>query len=249
MRTKFDFDNIVYINRDIDVERKDYIEKQLDTYGVSAKRFEAISSNFDDYCHDWRDFYRTVQTTKHYYDDPLLSAGEIGCLLSHMECLRLYGENDLIVLEDDLDFSPIDHWNFTFSEFLSKLGEEVEILQMVKYHQYTPINVRKLVIGQDRGHWGTAAYYIKSSLVKKILAEYYVDGKWMISKMQCFWDRRTADAILYSFASAYTCMLFSLRQEGTSTINDQFNPGVESGQYIMQYFNNNTITLGSYFRL
>lgn len=249
MSSKFDFDNIVYINRDIDVDRKDYIEKQLDTYQVKAKRFEAVSSNFDDYCHDWRDYYRTTQTTQYYYEDPLLSTGEVGCLLSHLECIRLYGENDLIVLEDDLDFSTIDYWNFKFSEFLPNLGEDVEILQMVKYHAYTPVMVRKLVIGEYRGNWGTAAYYIKSSLAKKIVSEYYIDGKWMISKMPCFWTRKTADAILYSYPGAYTCMLFSLRQEGTSTINNVYNPSAEAGAHILHFFRTNTIDLKTYFYL
>ena len=250
MRRKLDFNNIVYINRDIDRERKDYIEKQLSAFRVSAKRFEAVSSNFDDYCHDWRDFVREKQSTRYYYEDPLLSNGEIGCLLSHMECLRLYGDNDLIVLEDDLDFSPIEYWNFSFSEFLSKLDPDVEILQMVKYHAYTPIRVRKLVIGNEGGgNWGTAAYYIKSSLAKRIVDECYIDGKWMISKMKCSWPRKTADAILYSFSDAYTCMLFSLRQEGNSTINDVYNPSLEAGARIMKHFRDNNIDLNSYFYL
>ena len=248
MRKKFDFDNIVYINRNIDIERKGYIEKQLRFYNVFAKRFEAVSSNFDDYCHDWRDFVREKQSSRYYYEDPLLSNGEIGCLLSHMECLRIYGDRDLIVLEDDLDFSPIDYWGFTFSEFLTALSQDVQILQMVKYHAYTPIKVRKFAIGNEGGgNWGTAAYYIKSTLAKKIVSECYIDGKWMISKMKCSWPRKTADAILYSYTDPYTCMLFSLRQEGNSTINDVYNPSLEAGARIMKYFRDNEITLKSYF--
>lgn len=246
--SKIDFDNIVYINRDIDFDRKTLMEYQFKKYGVEAKRFNAISSNFDQYSSDYVDILRANPLPGHFYDNIMLSSAEIGCLLSHLECIRLYGDKDLIVLEDDADLSTSEHWNFNLSDIFSKLQDDVEILQMVKYAAYYPVKVKKLKIGNEEGgNWGTAAYLIKSSLSKKIVSEYYVDGKWQILKMPCLWNRKTADAILYSFDGAYTCTLFSLAQYGKSTINPDFNPSLSAAAHISNYFNNNKISIEDYF--
>lgn len=248
MASNIDFQNFVYINRDIDIDRRMYMESQFEKYSVKAERFNAVSANFDNYSSDWRHLLKKENSNVVFYEDPLLSMGEIGCLLSHLEVIRLYGHEDLIVCEDDLDISTSDRWNFKLSEFLNKLSDKVEILQMVKYNGYKPINVRKLVIGdQEGGNWGTAAYYIKPSLSQKIVSDYYVDGKWQIADIKCSWTRKTADAVLYSFDTAYTCTIFSLAQEGNSTINLELNPSLAIAKKINDYFRRAKVSLENYF--
>ena len=248
MTNNIDFQNFVYINRDIDIDRKKYMENQFDKYSIKAQRFNAVSDNFDNYSSDWKHLLREEDYDGLFYENPLLSMGEIGCLLSHLEVLRLHGHKELIVCEDDLDISTSDQWNFKLSEFLNKLNENVEILQMVKFDGYRPINVKKLVIGQQNGgNWGTAAYYIKPSLSNKIVSDYYIDGKWQLTKIKCSWPRKTADAVLYSFDTAYTCTIFSLAQEGDSTINIGFNPSLSIAKQIHNYFQTNRVSLENYF--
>jgi len=245
--TKIDFDNIVYINRDIDIERKQYIENQCLNLGIIIKRFSAVHDNFDAYSNDWKSFLRPEDFSGFFYDHPLLSKGEIGCLLSHLEVIRLYGKKDLIVFEDDVNLIVSNSWNFKLSDFFSLLNNEIEILQMVKYNSFYPVNVKKLKIGNDNGgNWGTAAYYIKKELSKKIIDNYYIDNKWNFSKLPCDWNRKTADAVLYSFGNAYTCTLFSLADFGTSTINGVFNPSTSIGSSVTKFFNNK-VSLGDYF--
>lgn len=245
---KIDFKNIIYINRDIDINRKRYMESNFSKYNISAIRYSAISSNFDNYSHDWEKVARKNDPSNVFYDDELLSTGEVGCLLSHLEVIRLYGHEDLIICEDDLDISTLEKWNFRLSKFISMLKDDVQILQMVKYNAYVPIHVKKLIIGDEGGgNWGTAAYYIKSSLSKKIVEEYYVDGKWQLSKFKSNWHRNAADAVLYSFDGAYTCTLFALAQNNESTINHFANPSLESAVLIRNYFDNNVFYIEDYF--
>lgn len=208
--SNIDIKNIVYINLDRDIDRRVSIERQLKDNGLSAQRFSAISNNFDKYSRDWEeifepDFKDLVQTER-------LSEGEIGCLLSHLEVIRLYGSEDMLVLEDDVDLSVSKFWNFSLSELLSNLPADAKVVQLVKYKAYSPINVKKLVVGnQDGGSWGTPAYVIKSDFSKYLVDNYFIDGKWEISRMPADWNRKTIDAILYSFGNAYTTTILSLK--------------------------------------
>jgi hypothetical protein len=230
---------MVYINQDIDIDRKSYMENQINFYNANIKRFSAISSDFDNYCSDWREIIIDENTPKPFYNYPKLSKPEIGCLLSHLECIRIFGKKDLIVFEDDVDFSVCEYWDFTLFDLLKNIDNNIKILQMVKFFNYEPIEIKKLKVSHENGgNWGTAAYYIKKELSNKIVKDYYINEKWNISKIKCDWVRKTADAALYSFDDAYTCTIFSLRQGGDSTIHGEFNPSNTIGKDISDFLKN-----------
>ena len=71
--------HIFYINLNRRTDRKEEIEKELDNFGLTYERFEAIEDNF----------------------------GAVGCGLSHIEVLKIARDRNyenIIILEDDFTF-------------------------------------------------------------------------------------------------------------------------------------------------
>jgi len=75
-----DIKHAFYINLTSRPDRKQHVEKQLNTIGIKAERFDAIQ----------------------------LQNGAIGCSMSHLKCLEKAKENGLpyvLIVEDDITFT------------------------------------------------------------------------------------------------------------------------------------------------
>ena len=74
-----DITNAFYINLESRTDRKEHVEKQLNTIGIKAERFNAVK----------------------------LPNGALGCSISHLKCLELAIERNLshvLIVEDDIEF-------------------------------------------------------------------------------------------------------------------------------------------------
>lgn len=227
---------------DIATERKESIEMQMNKYNANISRYSGITKDFDIYSHDWKSMLSEGDPYATDYDSPYLSIPEIGCLLSHLEVIRLYGNNGLVVFEDDIDLSTSELWNFSLNEFISEIPNDVSIMQMVKGNKYSPAFIERYSFDDS---WGTGAYYISPELSKKIVNEYFIDGKWIISTLPCKWHRKAIDAVLYSFDNAYTCTLFSWLNQGSYICKR--DSGVHIGEKILEHLKTLSLTLDFYF--
>lgn len=240
---KFNFANMVYINIDVATERNQSMQNQIKKYNANISRYSGITDNFDNYSHDWSLLLTKKDPYVTDYDSKYLSVPEIGCLLSHLEVIRIYGEKDLVVFEDDVDLSTSDLWCFSLKDFVNKIPKNVNILQMVKGNKYSPGFVKKYMFDDS---WGTGSYYISANLSKEIVEKYFVNGKWNISEMPCKWHRKAIDAVLYSFDNSYSCTLFSWLDQG-SYISKR-DSSIHIGTQILQYLNTLDLTLDFYFQ-
>ena len=159
----FTMDNIIYINLEKRVDRREHIENELNKFQLNFERFEAI------------------------YND----SGILGCTKSHLEVLKLakkHGWKSVLILEDDFTFlvsreefeyeitqllnSKVDYdvcmlaYNLTESEvsnydFLLKVREaQTASAYIVKDHYYDVIiNLYEEAVpllGQTGEHWNYA---------------------------------------------------------------------------------------------
>jgi len=88
-----DIKNIYYINLESRVDRKKFIEKQMENLGLNVTRFNAI---------------------KHHI-------GAIGCSLSHLQLLKFAKEQNfdhILILEDDIHFLKPDLFVSNIDNFL-----------------------------------------------------------------------------------------------------------------------------------
>lgn len=195
------FDNVVYLNRDIDIARKEKTESQLTKYGIEATRFSAITENLQEF-------------VGHPLNDLRINLAQISCLVSHLEIIRTYGlDLPLVVFEDDIDLSTVDYWDFTFEQLLAEIPEAVGIVQLF----YFPASKQATAVPWIAGYFGTAAYFIRPWYAKQLVANWYSDGKWNIKGMPSRYVQPLADSVLYTPGPSLSLSLFSTRKE-VSTI-------------------------------
>ncbi len=91
-----DIKNIVYINLQFREDRKEHIEKQLNTIGfTNFQRFNAVN----------------------------LQSGALGCSMSHLKCINLAKKNNwdhILICEDDTEFLNPDFLKKQLNLFLEK---------------------------------------------------------------------------------------------------------------------------------
>lgn len=243
--SKINIGKTVYINRDVDTHRNVFMLKQLEELGISAERFAGIDKDFDKYSSDWQNFLNEESPDNPDYGSEKLSWGEIGCLLSHLEVVRTYSEDGLLVLEDDVDLSVANSWQFSLDELVLEFNkkENAGILQLTRYPALIPIKI--LQHDHSRGFFGTAAYYALPNFTKKIVDEAFVDGKWKIERLRSKWHRKTADSVMYSYGNAYSCLALSITPLFDSVILEDRDKSSNQifGPRINKILSNNNIHL------
>lgn len=146
---------IVYINLDSSPERKEHIIKNFSDYGITNyERFSGLVA-------------RKSKNRK-------MRPPEYGCMMSHLRIIEKFyksGEDQIIIVEDDIDVSSIENWDFTWKELMAALPE-FEILQLVRNRDEEPRASLKVWDTEDRG---TGAYLITRGYAKKVLDIYRKD--------------------------------------------------------------------------
>lgn len=138
---------IYYINLEEATERNSMMLAQLEKYNITNfERFNAVR----------------FKESRHR----ILNPSEFGCLSSHVEIIRRIadGTDDYaIVLEDDIDLSAIEQWDFTWDELMSHLPD-FGILQLMRnqVNQFDGVSIKEW----DSNDRSTAAYLITKSYAK-----------------------------------------------------------------------------------
>lgn len=186
------FNNTVYLNRDQDVDRRTNTETQLIHHGITPVRFGALNEDLQKYV------VEPLNTVN-------LSFGQASCLISHLEIIRRYGDQELIVFEDDIDLSTADYWGDSLKNILSCVDESIGIVQLYAFPTFDPI----LPKWWKPSIFGTGAYFIKPWYAKKLVETGYRDGKWEIKLFPSKYVQHVADSVLYSSTPTVSLTLFS----------------------------------------
>jgi hypothetical protein len=149
----------------------------------SVDRRNNLKRQFENY--EIKDLIPHIFKRYHEYDYKL--SGEFVCDLhenskgpvtSHIKAIKNWYDstNDeyAFFCEDDLSLEPVSYWNFTWNEFLSSLPSDWECVQLTWVKAYkVNIELRERLADD----WNAAAYLIKRDYAKKLIDNYYVDGK------------------------------------------------------------------------
>jgi len=116
MESMEDIKHAFYINLASRPDRKQHVESQLNTLGISAERFNAIK----------------------------LANGALGCSMSHLKCLETAKANSwphVLIIEDDIKFLKPDVFKTQLNLFLSKhKGWDVVLIGGNNVPPYTKID-------------------------------------------------------------------------------------------------------------
>lgn len=201
---------IKYINLDRHATRRSFMEENFKKYNITNyERFSAISP----------------EATLNRY----LNKNEMGCMMSHLSIISDFYKNSreetMIIMEDDVDISSIDNWDFSWSEFINAMPN-FEILQIVRNQEHQLYAKLKKWEWSDKS---TAAYVITRGYAEKVSRLYAISPtlrKFPHLFQEPGWPHKNhvgpvADYSLYkNFATWSTCIFkqtLNLESEWSST--------------------------------
>lgn len=153
-------------------DRRQIMREQFEKYGITnyhfflSERYEKIKSNF-------RVDYHFSPSKGNL---PWNAESMHGSVITHLENMRQWyittNEPYAIFMDDDLDFSTSEYWNFTLKEFIDHLPPEWEAVQLIRCQQppgqFGP-DAEDTQLKLFWGRWWGAAFLMKRSYVRKVI--------------------------------------------------------------------------------
>ena len=222
---------VYYINMDKNPDRKEFMETQLKKYTTSFTRIRgfngyAITNLKKD----------TVDNIEFTCDYDNMSKGEIGCTMSHLLSIKKAYDNGneyALVVEDDILLNLLPILDVTIKELVENAPNDWEIIKLCcirnPHENNKPVKEYKkfkYYIEQtyEYNTWGTQAYIIKKSAMKKIM-DYALVSKDKISFHihNKNYKMGAADFFIYGPVKTYNllpCIIFTDNITFNSTIHD-----------------------------
>jgi hypothetical protein len=180
-------------------DRRDYMSSEFAKHGIYDIKFHQYeryeNSNVKAFC------------------DPMIEKYWIdkGTTTSHLLTIKSWFENtdeDVgIFFEDDVDFTTIQHWNFTFQEFIERMGTKWGALQLSIVHEGQPNMVPRKREQQDHG---LQCYMIKRKYASKLVKFYFNQGDDTIYyRMPVGAALSLENGVLWGFDRVFTFSLFN----------------------------------------
>lgn len=201
---------VYYLNLDGQPERKEYMESQLKYWEIeNYTRISAYDGREDD----------LSEIVKGRYPENMTS-GEIGCTTSHLKAINHWMNTSdspyAIFMEDDVDLDTVRFWNFTWTEFASKLPYDWDVIQLaiictgdihIKLH-------RRFI-----NDFSTACYMITRHHAEKLIKHHIRGDKYKLDNGVK--PRAVADDLVYNSGLTYAIPLFLYKVELGSSIHPE----------------------------
>ena len=153
---------VFYINRDVDVRRRERIELALSEIGLSAERVSGIEG------------YELPDKLRDYYDFSM-PPGETGCSASHLTAASKILDQNLpwaVVLEDDA--RPTMAFQETVNEAVSSAPLDWDIIRLVRASKWATHTVARMTKGKRLVRYskippGAAGLIVSAAGARKLL--------------------------------------------------------------------------------
>ena len=205
-------------------DRANYMTHQFDNLGcgvVSFHQYERYeNSNVKAFCDE---------IIEPYWIDK-------GTTTSHLLTIKSWLENSNddvgIFFEDDVDLSTVEYWNFTFEEFIERMGTKWGALQLGLVHESSPNMTPRKREQQDHG---LQCYMLKRKYATKLVKFYFDQGDDTIDyRMPVGAALSLENAVLWGFDRVYTFPLFNHNVKQFTSKNI-FNPDAQVDASVRSY--------------
>ena len=201
---------IYWLNLDADENRRFYMEEQFKYWQVENHvRIAGYDAREDD----------PSEHLKGRVPDSV-SPAELGCCMSHLKAIRhFYEETDdeyCMILEDDVDFSTVKHWNFTWHEFFGLLPYDWDCVQMTAI---TTGDIHVKLHHKFINDFSAAAYLISRHHAAKILKHHVRGDKYKLDNGVK--PRAVSEDTILESGKTYTIPLFLYNLDFNSTIHQE----------------------------
>lgn len=135
-------DNVYYINLDSRTDRKQAVEKELNTMGWKYNRFSAIKNK----------------------------NGRIGCSMSHLQLIKMAKEKDLpyiVIIEDDIHFTKPKWYNEKLGELLKEFSDYDVVL--LAGNLRNPVKKVADTVLQIKKSWTTTGYIVQKHYYQTLI--------------------------------------------------------------------------------
>ena len=154
---------IHYISLEESVDRRKNLENWFNSHKIT-NYVPHIFKRFEKYNH----------TVVGNLVDRLAEEGK-GSITSHLSLLKKlydnYNDEYFFVTEDDISLEPIQHWNFTWTEFVDSLPTDWNCVQLSVIREY---HCDQFYFTHRKSHdWLAASYLIKREHIKYLLDKHY----------------------------------------------------------------------------
>ena len=164
------FPHIYYTNVDRKVDRKQYMESQFDSLGLSYTRVEMLScpkdgppknfldnltGTYPDNCSQWINWYGSL-------------------LFDFFEEWLTTNEEYLLFMEDDYDLSLIKNWHFTWKEFMDRVPYDWDCIQL----GFESPDIIPFYLHPTRPQYSLGPSLLRRDYVEKLVSLHKPSGKY-----------------------------------------------------------------------
>jgi GR25 family glycosyltransferase involved in LPS biosynthesis len=158
-----------------------------------------------------------------------LNDGTKGCCVSHLKMIKEWYNNTdeeyAFFCEDDLSLETIDYWDFTWNEFIEKIPDDAECVQLLTIRNHYDTFEMRSRYWDD---WGATAYILTRNGAKKIIDSYIFEDVYSL-EVPNKEIMPLIENIIFSFVNTYTIPLFVENVSFKSTFENQ-DDDVKGGQ-------------------
>ena len=218
------FGPIYYLNLDGQPERKEYMESQFKYWDIeNYTRISAYDGREDD----------LGDIVYGRYPENITS-GELGCITSHLKAIKHWMETSdspyAVIMEDDCMLDIAKYWNFTWTDFYSKLPYDWDVVQLAIISTGdVHVSLHKRFVND----FSTACYIINRHHAEKLLRHHVRGEKYRLDNGVK--PRPVADDLIYNSGNTYSIPILLYKIELGSTIHpehiDAFHKGNHNGIY------------------
>jgi len=211
------FPKVYYISLEESIGRRKNIDSQFGEYQI--KPTPIISKRFK---------YSNDIVCGKYLDQ--LLPGTIGCAVSHLKAIKHWYTHTIddygFFCEDDLSLETVKYWDFTWQEFVDKLPEDWECVQLTYLREGGDIPSLELK-PREWNDWSVTAYIINREYAKKII-DSYCDGSAYKLELKDSDVMPLVETLFYSLGKVYSVPLFVEDCSGGTTFveSEHHNPSL-----------------------
>jgi FkbM family methyltransferase len=197
--------SIYYITLDESVDRQTELERQFQEYGISPVSIK--SKRFKD--------SQDKVSGKYAYQ---LNDGTKGCCISHLKAIKEWYENTEedygFFCEDDLSLETVQYWNFNWEQFVEKIPEDAECVQLFTIRDnFDTFSLRE----RYWDDWGVSAYILTRDYAKKIIDTYIKGDEYVLEIPNQDIMPLIENILFASVGKSYTIPLFVENTQFNST--------------------------------
>lgn len=221
---------IYYLNLDSSHQRNEYMEDQFKYWEIqNYTRISAYDGREDDLSH----------IIKGRYPDNMNSS-EVGCVTSHLKAIHHWMTTSdspcAIFMEDDVDLQTVQNWNFTWSDFYSRIPYDWDVVQLAIICT-GPLHVT--LHQRFVNDFSAAAYIITRHHAEKLIKHHIRGDKYKLDNGVK--PRAVSEDLIYNSGNTYSIPLFLYKIALGSSIHpehiDMFHRPSHDG--LLKFWNEN----------